>query len=212
MAGHPDKGELRSWKWDYPVGAGDYYSLYPKSWYDYRWDKFPAHVTLEQFSPVLPNNYRESSYPVAVYRWHAENPTDKTVTVSVLLSWSNMLGWFRDFSPNMNGALDAGNHNRFVAKSTGTDGQMKGIVFDRIHPNGVRDDWDGQMTIASLESPGVEITYQTTFVPETSDEIWKPFAADGRLSNSDQSWVSSGEHLSGSHRSSIYAEAGRENE
>ncbi len=197
MAGHPDKGELRSWKWDYPVGAGDYYSLYPKSWYDYRWDKFPAHVTLEQFSPVLPNNYRESSYPVAVYRWHAENPTDKTVTVSVLLSWSNMLGWFRDFSPNMNGALDAGNHNRFVAKSAGTDGQMKGIVFDRIHPNGVRDDWDGQMTIASLESQGVEITYQTTFVPETSDEIWKPFAADGRLSNSDQSWVSSGEHLSG---------------
>ncbi|MGH9528467.1 MAG: GH116 family glycosyl hydrolase [Terriglobales bacterium] len=196
-AGHPDKGELASWKWDYPIGAGDYYSLYPKSWYDYRWDKFPAHVTLEQFSPVLPNNYRESSYPVAVYRWHAENPTDKTVTVSVLLSWSNMLGWFRDFSANMNGALDAGNHNRFVAKPEGTDGQMKGIVFDRIHPNGVRDDWDGQMTIASLESPGVEISYQTTFDSQTSGEIWKPFAADGRLSNSDQSWVSSGEHLAG---------------
>ena len=195
--GHPNKGELSSWKWDYPVGAGNYYSLYPKSWYDYRWDKFPAHVTLEQFSPVLPNNYRESSYPVAVYRWHAENPTDKTVTVSVLLSWSNMLGWFRDFSPNMNGALDAGNHNRFVTKDEGGNGQMKGIVFDRIHPNGVKDDWDGQMTIASLESPGVEITYQTTFVPETSDEIWRPFAADGRLSNSDRSWVSSGEHLSG---------------
>jgi len=33
---------------------------------------------LEQFSPILPNNYRESSYPVAVYRWHAENPTDHT--------------------------------------------------------------------------------------------------------------------------------------
>ncbi|MGH9513287.1 MAG: GH116 family glycosyl hydrolase [Terriglobales bacterium] len=196
-AGHPENNELKSWQWDYPVGAGDYYSLYPKSWYDYRWDKFPAHVTLEQFSPVLPNNYRESSYPVAVYRWHAENPTDKTVTVSVLLSWSNMLGWFRDFSGNMNGALDAGNHNRFVTKNETGIGQMKGIVFDRIHPNGVRDDWDGQMTIASLESPGVEITYQTTFVPETSDQIWKPFAADGRLSNSDQSWVSSGEHLAG---------------
>ena len=196
-AGHPDKGELSSWKWDYPVGAGNYYSLYPKSWYDYRWDKFPAHVTLEQFSPLLPNNYRESSYPVAVYRWHAENPTDKAVTVSVLLSWSNMLGWFRDFSPNMNGALDAGNHNQFVTKDVAGNGQMKGIVFDRIHPNGVKDDWDGQMTIATLESPGVEVSYQTTFVPGTSDEIWKPFAADGHLSNSDQSWVSSGERLAG---------------
>src|SRR5580698_9180745 len=68
MAGHPKNGELASWAWDYPVGAGEYSALYPKSWYDYKWDKFPAHVVLEQFSPVLPNNYRESSYPVAVYR------------------------------------------------------------------------------------------------------------------------------------------------
>src|SRR5881394_329750 len=113
-AAHPEKGTLNSWKWDYPAGAGDYYSLYPKSWYDYRWEKFPAHVVLEQFSPVLPNNYRESSFPVAVYRWHAENPTDKPVTVSVLLSWANMIGWFRDFGPDMRSGLDIGNRNRFV--------------------------------------------------------------------------------------------------
>src|SRR5579872_4430971 len=112
-AGHPENGELKSWKWDYPVGAGDYYALYPKSWYDYKWEKFPAHVVLEQFSPVLPDNYRESSYPVAVYRWHAENPTDKPVTVSVLLSWANMQGWFRDFRHDLDGAINTGNHNRF---------------------------------------------------------------------------------------------------
>src|ERR1700733_3108075 len=75
---HPKNGELASWNWDYPVGAGEYAALYPKSWYDYQWDKFPAHVVLEQYSPVLPNNYRESSYPVAVYRWHATNQTNKT--------------------------------------------------------------------------------------------------------------------------------------
>ena len=97
-ATHPTSAtDFSSWKWDYPVGAGDYYSLYPKSWYDYKWEKFPAHVTLEQFSPVLPDNYKESSYPVAVYRWHAENPTDKPVTVSVMLSWANLLGVFRTF-------------------------------------------------------------------------------------------------------------------
>jgi len=56
FAGHPEHGELSSWSWDYPVGAGDYAALYPKSWFDYRYDKFPAHVTLEQFSPILPNN------------------------------------------------------------------------------------------------------------------------------------------------------------
>jgi hypothetical protein len=30
-----------------PVGAGDDYSFYPKSWYDYRWHKFPAHAAEE---------------------------------------------------------------------------------------------------------------------------------------------------------------------
>jgi non-lysosomal glucosylceramidase len=135
-AAHPDDGSLPGWKWDYAVGAGDYYSLYPKSWYDYRWQKFPAHVTLEQFSPVLPRNYRESSYPVAVYRWHAENPTAKTVTVSVLLSWENMLGGFRTFSRDLSGAAFAGNFNHFESEKEASGGTMKGIVFDRHHPTG----------------------------------------------------------------------------
>jgi non-lysosomal glucosylceramidase len=193
-AGHPENGELRSWKWDYPTGAGDYYALYPKSWYDYNWEKFPAHVTLEQFSPVLPNNYRESSYPVAVYRWHAENPTDKPVTVSVLLSWTNMQGWFRDFRHDMKGALNVGNHNRFVDESA-VGGHVKGIVFDRVRPKNVENDWDGQWAIASVQSPGVDITYQTTFSPEAGDQVWGSFSKDGRLADDNQSWISSGEPL-----------------
>jgi non-lysosomal glucosylceramidase len=195
-AAHPEGGELASWKWDYPVGAGDYYSLYPKSWYDYRWEKFPAHVTLEQFSPVLPNNYRESSYPVAVYRWHAENPTDKPVTVSVMLSWTNMLGWFRDYSRDMKSGLSVGNRNRFVDEPA-VNGHVKGIVFDRVRPHGVQDDWDGQWAIASVESHGFEVTYQTTFVDETNEKVWQPFAKDGRLSNDNTVWTSSEEPIAG---------------
>ena len=191
---HPEKGTLDSWNWDYPAGAGDYYSLYPKSWYDYRWQKFPAHVVLEQFSPVLPNNYRESSYPVAVYRWHAENPTDKPVTVSVLLSWSNMLGWFRDFQHDMKNGINVGNRNRFVDEPA-VNGHVKGIVFDRVRPRSVEDDWDGSWAIASVESPGVEITYQTTFLPARGEEVWEPFSKDGRLANDNKAWTSSEEPI-----------------
>jgi len=58
MNGQPQGGELSAWQWNYPVGAGNYYALFPKAWFDYQWDRFPAHVTLEQFSPVMPDNYR----------------------------------------------------------------------------------------------------------------------------------------------------------
>ncbi len=198
MTGHPNKGELASWAWDYPVGAGEYSALYPKSWYDYQWKKFPAHVVLEQFSPVLPNNYRESSYPVAVYRWHADNPTDHAVTVSVLLSWANMGGWFRTFTHDFNGTPNQGNYNQFASEAVGSAGTMKGIVFDRGRDDKELNEWDGQFAIAALETPGVEVTYQTTFLAQGDGKaVWAPFAKDGRLANSDTSWVSDSEKLAG---------------
>ena len=193
---HPVGGSLTSWKWNYPVGAGDYYSLYPKSWYDYRWDKFPAHVVLEQYSPILPHNYRETSYPVAVYRWQAENPTNQTVHVSVLLSWTNMVGWSRGFSRDFSEHLSEGDSNRFKTEAR-NDAIMKGIVFDRHRAGSpVTDEWDGQMAIAAEESSGVEVSYQTTYSPDGDGaEVWAPFSKDGKLANDDRQWVSSGENL-----------------
>lgn len=198
MTDHPKGGELSSWKWDYPIGAGEYSALYPKSWYDYRLDKFPAHVVLEQFSPLLPNNYRESSYPVAVYRWHGDNPTNKAVTVSVLLSWTNMAGWFRTATRDFSGAMNQGNHNEFTSEAAGQVGTMKGIVFGRNRAEGVQNEWDGQFAIAALEAPGVEVSYQTTFLADGDGKaVWVPFSKDGRLANSDVSWVSASEKLGG---------------
>ena len=195
---HPKSHSLSAWKWDYPVGAGDYYALYPKAWFDYRWDKFPAHLTLEQFSPVLPNNYKESSYPVAVYRWHAENPTKKRVTVAVLLSWENMLGWFRTFNRDLSGGINAGNFNRSENEALGTAGTMKGIVFDRNHLGPVQEAWDGQLTIAAIEAPGVEVSFQTTFDPQGDGKaVWEPFSKVGKLANDSDRWTSSGEPLAG---------------
>jgi len=195
---HPASGSLNSWKWDYPIGAGNYYSLYPKSWYDYSWNKFPAHVTLEQFSPILPNNYRETSYPVAVYRWHAENPTNQTVHVSILFSWTNMIGWSRGVSSNFSEHLSEGDTNRFITESR-EGSSVKGIVFDRHRVGSpVSDEWDGQMAIAALESPGVEVSYQTTYLLDADGaEVWAPFSKDGKLANNNRQWVSSGENLAG---------------
>jgi non-lysosomal glucosylceramidase len=198
FTGHPNDDALKTWSWDYPVGAGDYYALYPKSWYDYRWEKFPAHVVLEQFSPVLPDNYRESSYPVGVYIWHADNPTDKPVTVSILLSWTNMVGWFRSFTPRLDSRMNPGNHNQFVSEPLGSKGIVKGIVFGRNRAGSALDEWDGQFAIAALESPGVDISYQTTLdASGDGNAVWQPFSKDGNLANDNQSWVSSGEPLAG---------------
>ena len=153
---------------------------------------------LEQFSPVLPNNYRESSYPVAVYRWHADNPTNKTVTVSVLLSWTNMSGWFRTFTPDFSGAPNQGNFDSYKSETISPGEQMKGIVFDRKRAGSAPNEWDGQFAVAALQTPGVEVSYQTSF--ETMGDgqaVWSHFSKDGTLADDNTSWVSDGEKLGG---------------
>jgi non-lysosomal glucosylceramidase len=65
---HPPGKELSAWQWDYPTGAGDYYALYLKAWFDYNWDRFPAHVVLEQFSQSFPIT---TANPVALLRFTA---------------------------------------------------------------------------------------------------------------------------------------------
>ena len=178
MTDHPSDRTLSTWQWDYPVGAGEYAALYPKSWFDYKWKQFPAHVVLEQFSPVLPNNYRESSYPIAIYLWHAENPTSKPVTVSVLLSWTNMAGWFRTFTRDFQGAPNQGNHNEYAEEKVAS-GLMKGIVFDRNRAGSAPHEADGQFAIATVEMPGIEVSYHASFPAEGDGKlIWSHFAKD----------------------------------
>ena len=109
----------------------------------------------------------------------------------------DMLGWLRYPSRDFAGRTNAGNQNHFVSEP-GAGGTVKAVVFDRLRPGNVSDDWDGQFAIATLESPGVEVSYQTTYIPDRGgNEVWAPFSKDGRLANDSANWVSSGETLAG---------------
>ncbi len=195
----PETGELSAWNWNYPVGAGEYAALYPKSWFDYRAPELPVHLVLEQFSPILPANYRETSYPVALYNWYATNDTQKSLTVSIMFSWTNMIGWFRDGSSRFDNQINVQNINQFRSATLANGLTMKGIVFDRLRSeNAVHEEWDGQFAIAALQSPGVEISYMTIFSPQSDgSEVWKPFSSTGELPNLNLSYASSGEQLAG---------------
>src|SRR6185437_13462973 len=195
--GKPQGTALSSWNWSYPSGDGEYAAVYPKSWFTYQTSQLPVKLTVEQFSPILPDNYKETSYPVALYNWYAENPSDKPVTVSLLFSWTNMVGWFRDQARDFSGALNAQNKNTFHAQAI-TGGTMSGIVFDRIRSGSVTDEWDGQFAIATLPGSGAEVTYINEFSPQGSGaEVWKPFSTDGKLSNKEWDLASSGEQYAG---------------
>ncbi len=193
----PKGGALSSWNWSYPAGDGEYAALYPKSWFAYGTKALPVKLSVEQFSPILPNNYKKTSYPVAVYNRTAENPSSKPVTVSILFSWTNMVGWFRDNLHNFDGALNDQNFNSFVTEES-KQGKISGIVFDRLRQGPVQDEWDGQFAIATLPGDGAEVTYLATYpAAGNGSEVWKPFSKDGRLPNVAQPIASSGDAVVG---------------
>ncbi len=193
VAGKPARhGELSAWNWNYPVGAGKYYALFPKAWFDYESSALPVHLLEEQFSPVLRGNYRESSYPLGVFVWHARNTTAKPVKVSILFSWTNMVGWFAEFGGRMDRGLGSGNFNSDREEKLGDGKTLKGIVFDRARSGPVETDSDGQFAIAALEDSETRVTSWSTFEANgTGEDIWKAFSKDGTLGGSRQ-WLSSG--------------------
>ena len=197
----PADGSLSQWQW-YPSQAangqstGDYGALYPRSWFTYR-DVLQASLICEQFSPIWANNYRESSYPVAVFEWVAHNPTDHPLTLSIMLSWQNMAGWFTnllkapevrvrddgspeyDYRPPM--AMARGNRNWQVTEKLHT-----GYVMGQTAAEPVTEG-DGQWAIATLAPiSNVEVFYHGRWNPAGDGaDLWQQFAQDGSLPNWD---------------------------
>ncbi|MEH1970890.1 GH116 family glycosyl hydrolase [Nostoc sp.] len=194
----PEDGILKAWQW-YPTllgteGTGNYHALYPRSWFVYE-NVFKAQLTCEQFSPVWAGNYQETSYPVAIFLWNAHNPTDAPITLSIMLTWQNMVGWFTNAlkSPQVQVRDDGspvyeyqprwgeseGNYNQIVENT-----QQFGCVLGRVDSDEPLQEGDGTWCIATLKHPQVEVFHHTHWNPEgTGEEVWQSFAKDGSLSN-----------------------------
>ncbi|MEG5084587.1 GH116 family glycosyl hydrolase [Microcoleus sp. AT8-B4] len=209
----PTDGSLSSWKW-YPKegtreesNSGTYHALYPRSWFVYE-NVFHAQLSCEQFSPILPNNYQESSYPVAMFEWVAHNPTDAPITLSIMLTWENIVGWFTnankspkvmvrdDGSPfydyQSRWGESAGNLNLLVE-----DFHRIGCVMTRLTAEDEPQEGDGQWAIATITNPAVEVFYQTRWNPAgNGEDVWRNFSAEGfLLDDKDETAAATGEQL-----------------
>lgn len=160
---------LRTWNWDLPEGAGTYHGLFPYAWFEYDWAELPIRLMQRQFSPVIPGNYRESSYPVGILEWQIENPSPDPVTVGLMFSWLNDIG--RDRGQDRRG----GHRNVSLRK----DG-MAGVLLQG--PPDVADaPWNGSFAIMAGAEPGVQLTTCDRFLADDGSDVWADFAADGRL-------------------------------
>ena len=213
-ASNPEAGEpLSAWSW-YPASSanqntGTYSARYPLSWFHYR-NVFKAEVECESFSPILPGNYRDTSLPVAVFRWHFKNPSKKPLKLSLLLSWRNTLGWFKNTDPSAevhfrdDGSpehsyipaigVSKGQSNRWIDQA-----DMNGILMDGERSNPIQEG-EGQWCLAVPSLPaGVELKRCSRWNPHGDGaELWQQFSLDGTIpaSNNDRCSAASNDPLS----------------
>jgi non-lysosomal glucosylceramidase len=194
----PENGSLSTWQW-YPASTpthntGSYHALYPRSWFVYE-NVLQAQLTCEQFSPIWAENYQESSYPVAVFHWYAHNPTNKPLTLSIMLTWENMVGWFTnalkspevrirddgspvyEYQPRLGNSQD--NYNLLVENA-----EYLSCICSRVRGGDAVAEGDGSWCIATIKHPQVKLFYHTRWRPDgTGADIWESFAVDGSLPN-----------------------------
>ncbi|MBE9100863.1 GH116 family glycosyl hydrolase [Vacuolonema iberomarrocanum] len=214
-------GTLSAWNWYPGVGSLDsgvgslqgsrplntYHALYPRSWLQYR-QPFQAQLTCEQFSPIWAHNYQESSYPVAVFLWTAHNPTDAPVTLSLMLSWQNLVGWFTNSlaSPEVQVRDDGSpvyDYQPPLGDSEGNfaewrqEGALAGCVMQRQRQGAEPQEGEGEWAIATEAAEDCEVFFHTRWNPAGDGAgLWQSFATDGTLPNVDDARpASSGEQV-----------------
>lgn len=122
-------------------GDGRYYALQPFGWITY--NCFKAEIAQKFFSPIIPYNYRETSYPAAIWQFRFYNPTRTELELSVMLAFPGFFIGEYLFE------------NRF-RNSYRQDKKIKGVILRA--ESGI-----GEWCMASEEDKGSIISYNSSW-------------------------------------------------
>ena len=177
--GHPEDGALSAWQWDLDGARATYHALFPRAWTVYEEPLPGLRLTCRQLSPVIPGNYRESSFPCAHFAWHIENTADSAATVALMFTLQNGTGTDND---------RAGGHANHPFRLDDEGGAVIGVALRHVHRQAGRAGNEAvafedplTLAIAAQEVEG-EVTCRTRFDPAGDGAaLWADLLADGRL-------------------------------
>jgi non-lysosomal glucosylceramidase len=209
----PPGDELQAWRWDMPAACATYYALYPRAWTVYDQPLPGIRLTCRQLSPVIPHNYRESSYPVGQFLWRVENLADTEAVVGLMATWQNGMGTAND---------RAGGHANSPFGEAIAQAEMAGVALRHQYRQGQAYALDQvpkrqrvfedplTFALAAQAGSGAEISCRSQFISSGSGEdVWQDFAQDGRLEDrSDRRPSAQGETIAAAVAATVTIPAG----
>ncbi|CAO2177546.1 unnamed protein product [Urochloa humidicola] len=143
------KASIGSWDWKLKEDKCTYHALFPRSWTVYDGVPDPEiKITCRQISPFIPHNYKETSFPAAVFTFTVHNSGSTPADVTLLFTWANSVGGKSELT---------GNHSN--SKMKDRDGVSGVLLHHRTaggHP-------PVTFAIASQETDGVRVSVCPSF-------------------------------------------------
>lgn len=181
----PPPGALSAWRWDLPPAGAEYHALYPRAWTTYAEPLPGIRLACRQLSPVIPHNYRETSFPAAELRWRIENTGASPVTIGLMLTFQNGTGAADD--------LAGGHHNRPFRLTDAIGRSVVGVELCHTleppaHGAGEAEPAGDPLhfAVAARADDGATVTYRARFSTSGDGaDVWRDFAADARLDDAD---------------------------
>ncbi len=183
----PETESLQSWGWGLEKSKVTYRALFPRAWHDYE-DPLPGiRLSCRQISPVIPHNYKESSFPVSTFVWTVENTGETDADVALMFTFQNGTGGENDH---------AGGHSNHPLHEKARRNEVVGVQLHHIHRHpkpleagqslAEQGQYEDPLTFAigALQSKDVNVSYRTRFITDSSGvDVWGDFAFNGQLAD-----------------------------
>ncbi|XP_075429476.1 non-lysosomal glucosylceramidase isoform X2 [Ascaphus truei] len=160
---------LQGWNWGYCGSQAFYHALYPRAWTVYQLPGQSVTLTCRQVSPIIPQDYKDSSLPLAALIWEVENSSDEETEVTIMFTLRNGSGARSD---------RAGGHwNEPFHLHTEGEEPVTGVLLHHCTATNAF-----TLGVAARERAGTRVSYCTEFNPSgMGHKLWKDLLEDGRL-------------------------------
>ena len=149
-------------------------SLPPALQVDYFDRELPVNISVTAFSPTVPDEYENSSLPVALFFYRVQNPGRNKVDLTLVGSFQNDVGY-----------LDFGDHRSCTAEDYRGE-KTQGILMSNDSP-GLKPEHRGQILIATAKDAGEISMYRAWSVVEHGEAFFSMLQDHGGLLHNYQS-------------------------
>ncbi|KAA8545442.1 hypothetical protein F0562_020226 [Nyssa sinensis] len=173
---------IGSWDWNLNGQNSTYHALFPRAWTVYEGEPDPAlKIVCRQISPFIPHNYKESSFPVAVFTYTLFNLGKTAADVTLLFTWANSVGGVSGFS------------GRHCNSKIRMEDDIHGVLLHHMTANGLP---PVTYAIAAQETDGIHVTECPSFVISgnsqglTAKDMWLEVKEHGSFDRLNSSEIS----------------------